>query len=167
MRKDTSLYAQGNLLREASAAGVLAERLAFSFKFPNRDYVPFRALADLMVDNQAYNAHTTGADTLWAGVPQVLTASRHLAGRASAAFASALGSVNMVAPSLRAYEDAVHTLGTQPARLWALRRKLLEMREHGPLFDLRRLAQGQHRLANAMWSVHAAGYQPMHVVAAR
>ena len=27
------------------------ERLAFSFKFPQADYVPFRALADLMVDS--------------------------------------------------------------------------------------------------------------------
>ena len=34
-----------------------------------------------MVDNRAYNAHTTGADTLWAGVPAVLPLSRHLAGR--------------------------------------------------------------------------------------
>ena len=144
-----------------------APRLAFSFKFPQDDYVPLRALADLMVDNAAYNAHTTGADTLWAGVPAVLTASRHLAGRASAAFAHALGSSHMVAPSWRAYEDDISELGRRPARLWQLRRKLIRQRDAAPFFDLARLAQGQRRLASAMWGVHAAGKPPMHVIAAR
>ena len=56
-------------LAKGAALGVHTERLAFSFKFPQDDYVAFRALADLTVDNLAYNGHTTGADTLWAGVP--------------------------------------------------------------------------------------------------
>ena len=58
VRKDTSLYAQGNLLNEAAAAGVRSERLAFSFKFPQNDYVAFRALADLMVDTIRIHTHT-------------------------------------------------------------------------------------------------------------
>jgi protein O-GlcNAc transferase len=167
VRKDTSNFAQENLVAEAAAHGVRTVRLAFSFKFPQHDYVPFRALADLMVDNRAYNAHTTGADTLWAGVPAVVPASRHLAGRASAAFASSLGTANMVSPSLRAYEDTVHDLAASPRRLWTLRRRLMRMREEAPFFDLPRLARGQHRLASGMWAVYAAGNMPMHVIAAR
>ena len=34
VRKDTSLYAQDNLQSEAAGLGVHAERLAFSFRFP-------------------------------------------------------------------------------------------------------------------------------------
>ena len=120
-----------------------------------------------MLDNKAYNAHTTGADTLWAGVPAVLTASRHLAGRASAAFAGAIGSAQMVTPSWKGYEDTVSELGERPQRLWALRRRVMAMRESTPFFDLPSLAQGQHRLASAMWGVFAAGRPPMHVIAAR
>ena len=167
VRRDTSLFAEANLLYEASAQGIRVPRLAFSFRFPEKDYVAFRALADLMVDNRAYNGHTTGADTLWAGVPAVLTEGRHLAGRAGMAFASALGSTSMVAPTMRAYEDSVFDLGTQTLRLITLRRRLLHMREHAPFFDLPQLAQGQHRLAAAMWGVYAAGHLPMHVIAAR
>ena len=161
------MYASANLLLEAASRGVRTERLAFSFKFPQADYVPFRALADLFVDNRAYNAHTTGADTLWAGVPAVLPQSRHLAGRAATSFASALGAAHMVAPSWRSYEDAIAELGRRrnQARLWKLRREL-QRRTHRALFDLTRLAEGQHRLA-APWAVHASGRAPMHVIAAR
>ena len=167
VRKDTSMYAQGHLQLEAASHGVRTERLAFSFKFPTDDYVPFRALADLMVDNPAYNAHTTGGDTLWAGVPSVLTATRHLAGRASASFSHSMGLFEMVAHSWKHYEDHVHELGKRQKRLWALRKRLMKRRRESPFFDLDRLAEGQHRLASAMWGVHAAGRPPMHVIAAR
>ena len=42
-------------------------KIAFSWRFPEKDYVAFRALGDLAVDNLHYNAHTTGADAFWAG----------------------------------------------------------------------------------------------------
>ena len=73
----------------------------------------------------------------------------------------------MVTASMRSYEDTVYELGIAPARLHALRRRLLAMRTEAPFFDLDRLAKGQHRLASAMWAVHASGYLPMHVLAAR
>lgn len=167
VRKDSSTIAEKNLQAEAAALGVSLSRLGFAWKFPERDYLSFRALADLMLDNRLYNAHTTGADTLWAGVPAVALAARHLAGRASASFAHALGLASMVAPGLRAYEDSVHDLGARPERLHKLRRRLVDARDAAPFFDLDRLARAQQRLAHAMWGVHAAGYAPMHVIAAR
>ena len=93
--------------------------------------------------------------------------SRHLAGRASASFANAIGSSNMVAPSWKGYEDTVEALGRHPWRLWTMRERLIAMRETAPFFDLNRLALGQQRLASAMWGVHASGRRPMHVIAAR
>ena len=167
VRKDTSMFAEANLQLEAAALGIDTPRLAFSFRFGEKDYVPFRALADLMVDNRNYNAHTTGADTLWAGVPAVMIEGGHLAGRAGATFSSALGTASMLAESIRAYEDGTYLLGTGPARLHALRRRLLQKRGSAPFFDLARLARGQHRLATLMWGVYAAGLRPMHVIASR
>ena len=97
----------------------------------------------------------------------LVTASRHLAGRASASFASAIGSAHMVAPSWKDYEDMIHALASHPRRLWAMRRRLMAMRHTAPFFDLDTLAAGQQNLANAMWGVHASGRPPMHVLAAR
>lgn len=73
----------------------------------------------------------------------------------------------MVTTSMKSYEDTVYELGMTPARLHALRRRLIAMRTVAPFFNLDRLAEGQHRLASAMWGVHASGLLPMHVLAAR
>jgi hypothetical protein len=91
-------------------------------------------------------------------VPAVVLAARHLAGRASASFAHALGMSLMVAPGLRAYEDHVQELGSRQKLLWCFRRRLLHMRDHAPFFDLERLARDQERVARAMFEVHAAGH---------
>ena len=84
-----------------AALGVRLRRVVYAWKYPEEDYVAFRALADLMVDNRLYNAHTTGADTFWAGVPAVGLAAQHLAGRATISFARALGLGSMIAGGLR------------------------------------------------------------------
>ena len=167
VRKDSSFYAEANLLQEAAASGMHTGRIALSWRFPEQDYVAFRALGDLMVDNRNYNAHTTGADALWAGVPMVALEARHLAGRASSSFARALGVASVVTVSMRAYEDVVLDLGVSRQRLWHLRRRLLHMRDHAPFFDLDLLAQDQERVARGMLAVFDAGLAPMHVLAAR
>ncbi len=177
VRAGTSELAAMAIASESAALGVNAHRLGYSLRFPEKDYVPFRALADLMLDNFAYNAHTTGADTFWAGVPAVVSEHRHLAGRATSSFASALGEAGMVARTLRAYEDTVAELGARRSRLWQLRRRLGSKLKTAPFFDLERLAVGQERLAAGMWEVQAAarhaaarggrGGQTMHVIAAR
>ena len=167
VRKDSSRIAEMNIRAEVASRGLGLGRVAFGWKFPERDYVPFRALADLAVDNRLYNAHTTGADTLWAGVPTVAFEARHLAGRASASFARALGLSNMIAHSLRHYEDQVADLGRFSERLWQLRRRLLEARHSRPFFDLDGLAKSQARNAHIMWEIHAAARTPMHILVAR
>jgi predicted O-linked N-acetylglucosamine transferase (SPINDLY family) len=167
VRRDSTTIAERNVAAQLSARGVGRARLAMVWKMPEPDYIPYRALADLMVDNVRYNGHTTGADTLWAGVPAVALNGRHLAGRAAASFLGSLGLSLMVAPSWRAYEDAIAGLGANHHRLWRLRRMLLERREAAPFFDLARLARSQERVAYGMYHVVAAGRRPMHVLAAR
>ena len=38
-----------------AALGVRLNRVAYAWKYPEQEYVAFRALADLMVDNRLYN----------------------------------------------------------------------------------------------------------------
>src|SRR5258708_25015477 len=65
--------AMANLWREARARGVAPERLVFAPRLPRaEDHLARLRLADLFVDTLPYNAHATGCDALWAGLP-VLT----------------------------------------------------------------------------------------------
>ena len=65
-----------NLRKEAEARGVAPERLIFAPMLPTDLHLARLPLADLFLDGLPYNAHTTGSDALWAGVP-LITQTRH------------------------------------------------------------------------------------------
>ena len=52
MRKDSSEIAEANVQLHVAALGVRLRRVVYAWKYPEEDYVAFRALADLMVDNR-------------------------------------------------------------------------------------------------------------------
>ena len=52
-----------------------------------------------------YNGHTTAADALWAGVPMLTLPGAKQIGRTAAGFAVALGCNDMVAASVKEFED--------------------------------------------------------------
>lgn len=63
-------------------------------------------MADLFLDTPAYNAHTTGADALWAGLPILTVAGERMHQRAASSLLHAARCEhNLVASSLREYED--------------------------------------------------------------
>ncbi|EOD15246.1 hypothetical protein EMIHUDRAFT_119393 [Emiliania huxleyi CCMP1516] len=169
VRRGWAEHAEQSLRAQAAAHGVTG-RLGFVPKLPEADFIPARSLADLMVDNRWYNAHTTGADSLWAGVPAVALQGRGLASRASGSFLAALGLGYTVAPSWKAYEDLICSLASTPERLQLLRRRLLDARSDAPFFDLEGLARAQERLVHGMWRAHEASPASgpkMHIIAAR
>ena len=49
--------------------GALAHRLIITPFFKSDHHISIKALADVFVDNPAYNAHSTAMDTLWGGLP--------------------------------------------------------------------------------------------------
>lgn len=60
--------AEKNLTEFAAREGV-ADRILFSDRLPTDSYIDLLSSTDLFLDTFPYNAHTTGTDALWAGVP--------------------------------------------------------------------------------------------------
>ena len=102
-------------------------------------------LADLCFDTLPYNAHTTGSDALWAGVPLVTCRGQSFAGRVAASLLDAVGLPELVTDSSDAYEALIVGLANDPARLKSLRRKLADNRPSARLFDTRSLPAGISR----------------------
>jgi predicted O-linked N-acetylglucosamine transferase (SPINDLY family) len=99
------------------------------------------AAADLFLDTLPYNAHTTGSDALWAGVPVVTCAGRSFAGRVGASLLDAIGLEELVTDTLDDYERLARELATTPERLKQIRLKLAANRTRSPLFDISRYAR--------------------------
>jgi protein O-GlcNAc transferase len=93
------------------------------------------ALADLVLDTLPYNAHTTGSDTLWAGVPLLTCRGSTFPGRVAASLLQAAGLPELITETLVEYEALAVALAKDQARLAGLRLRLAENRASCTLFD--------------------------------
>lgn len=132
--------AEASLRREAAARGVDATRLIFAERWPSDEHLARHRQADLFLDTMPYNAHTTGSDALWAGLPLLTCPGSTFPGRVGASLLHAVGVPELIAPTPDDYEKLAIALAREPERLGQLRDRLAESRLTAPLFDTARFA---------------------------
>jgi predicted O-linked N-acetylglucosamine transferase (SPINDLY family) len=152
----------GNLRREARARGVSPDRLVFASRVPDpADHLARLRLADLFLDTLPYNAHGTACDALWAGVPVLTCMGKTFAGRVAASLLHAIGLPELVTASLPEYEQTALLLARDPARLSALKAKLMRNRDTAPLFDTARFTRDLEFAYTSMQERHESGMPPV------
>jgi len=150
--KDNDPVATANLRREAERRGVAPERLVFAPSLPDvADHLARQRQADLFVDTLYYNAHTTAADALWAGIPVVTCLGEAFAGRVASSLLRAVGLPELVTQSLADYEALALRLAREPGLLAATKAKLAANRLSMPLFDTARFTRNIERAYTTMW----------------
>jgi protein O-GlcNAc transferase len=142
-----------NLRAQAEARGVAANRLVFApFVERDEDHLARLRLADLFLDTLPYNAHATGSDALWAGVPLVTIAGASFPGRVGASLLQAVGLPEFIAASPDAYEELALRLARDPVALAGAKTKLAQNRATHPLFDTARFTRGLEAAYLSMWN---------------
>jgi predicted O-linked N-acetylglucosamine transferase (SPINDLY family) len=162
---DGNEQAKANLRREAQARGVDPQRLLFAPAVPPAVHQSRLALADLMLDTWPCNAHTTASDALWAGLPLLTLSGEIFASRVAGSLLRAVGLPELVTHDEEAYEATAVALLHEPARLAALRRRLVEGRLEHPLFDSARFTAELEALYLRMAERARAGLAPDHLPA--
>lgn len=157
---EDSEAAAANLRAAAVERGVAAERLVFATRIPNDVHLARHRLADLFLDTAPVNAHTTASDALWSGLPLITCAGRAFAGRVSGSLLRAVGLAELITGSLAEYEQLALSLARDPARLAALRTRLLEKRAELPLFDTPLFSRHLEAAYRHMWVTHREGRPP-------
>ena len=148
----SNAHAPRNLRREAEKRGVAGDRLVFAPRVPlNEDHLARVRLADLFLDTLYYNAHTTAADALWAGVPVLTCPGATFASRVAGSLLTAVGLPELIAGSLAEYEGLALQLARDPARLAGLRQTLARHRETFPLFDTDQFTRHLEAAFTTMW----------------
>jgi predicted O-linked N-acetylglucosamine transferase (SPINDLY family) len=155
--------ASRNLVREAVARGIPADRLIFAKRAPLADHLARHRHADLFLDTYYCNAHTTASDALWAGLPVIAKLGDTFASRVSASLLKAVGLPELVAESTEAYEALAVDLATNPDKLAKVRQKLADNRLSSPLFDTPRFTRNLEKAYEAVWSRYQAGLPPDHI----
>ncbi len=142
--------AKANLLAAAGAAGIDPSRLIFAGPAALPQHLARHQLADLFLDTLPYNAHATGCDALWAGLPLLTQRGTAFAGRVCASLLTALGLSGLIAETAAGYEATALDLAQNPDRLKEMRQLLAQKRTTSILFDTPRLARELEALYEQM-----------------
>lgn len=164
--KETNGQLHDHVRREAEARGVAGERIVFARGVSYAEHFARLALADVFVDTWPYNAHTTAADALWAGVPVVTVYGNGFASRVAASVLNAAGLGELAFATADEYRRAILALALEPGLLAQYRAHLETQRLVLPLFDTRRYTREFEALLQRMVDRWRAGLAPEHLPAA-
>jgi protein O-GlcNAc transferase len=147
-----SPLSQENLRKEAAARGVDPSRLVFAQRVPLvEDHLARYRQADLFLDTHPYNAHTTCADALMAGLPVVTCMGGAFPSRVAGSLLHAAGIPELVADSLEAYEALALALARDPQRLAGLKAHLRATQATSALCDADAFTRNLEAIYTAMW----------------
>ncbi|KAH1083296.1 hypothetical protein J1N35_023057 [Gossypium stocksii] len=147
----------------AVAQGVQPEQIIFTDVAMKHEHIRRSALADLCLDTPLCNAHTTGTDVLWAGLPMVTLPLEKMATRVAGSLCLATGlGEEMIVNSMKEYEERAVSLALNRPKLQALTNKLKAARLTCPLFDTARWVRNLEKSYFKMWNLYCSGQQPQH-----
>jgi predicted O-linked N-acetylglucosamine transferase (SPINDLY family) len=149
-----------NLRGEAERLGIRPDRLVFAPQLDLPEHLARHRLADLFLDTLPYNAHTTGSDALWAGLPILTCLGKSFAGRVAASLLNAVGVPELIATSLEDYEALALKLAREPPLLASIKAKLADNRDRYPLFDTPRFTRHIEAAYVTMWERQQRGEAP-------
>jgi predicted O-linked N-acetylglucosamine transferase (SPINDLY family) len=153
-----------NLKAGAETHDVSRQRLVFApFIASPAHHLARMSLADVFLDTLPYNAHSSAADALIAGVPVLTTPGRTFAGRVAASLLHAAGLPELVAPSLEDYERLALELARDSVVLTELKARLRRALTTQPLFDTARHTRHLERAYVMMWERQQDGRPPAHI----
>lgn len=142
--------ALANLKLEMGAAGMdQAKHLAVTAKRSRSDHLKVAPACDFHLDSPDHNAHSTGLDGLWAGVPLLTVPGERFAARVGASIVGAMGLSwrhNPTVFSFKEYEDYGALLGRNATHLAGLRKDVRRARTESPLFDTKGWARSYERM---------------------
>jgi len=147
----------GNIARHAKMHGVSPERILFAPDRPTDQHLARMQLADLFLDGLPYNAHTTGSDALWAGVPLLTRRGTAFPGRVAASLLHAAGLPELVTENAQAYEDMAVRLAGDPPTYQQVKSRLSR---NCPLFDTDLFRRNIEAAYLRMWEMWLAGERP-------
>ena len=147
----TSDVAIQNLKKEALARSVEPSRLVFATREPTRaGHLSRLRLADLFLDTLSFNAHTTAADALWAGVPVLTMKGNTFASRVAASLLNALDMNELITHSLEEYYKVALEIAVYPEIASSIRVKQAQNRHTKSLFNTEQYVKDLESLYQSM-----------------
>lgn len=157
---DYGHHANARLRDAARVRGVDPNRLVFSPALPHLQHLARYQLADLFLDTNPYNAHTTASDAIWAGCPVLTRPGETFESRVAGSLNHHLGMPELIARDDKAFIDTATRFGNDRSVLAALRGRLASQREKSGLFDMQAYAEDFAAWVRALHERSGTGLPP-------
>jgi uncharacterized protein (TIGR03032 family) len=152
--------AMHNLKAEAQLRGIDGERLIFAPRLLQEEHLTRHIWIDLFLDTLYCNAHTTGSDALWMGIPFITCPGETFAARVGASLLTAVNLPHLIVNSLAEYEQLAVQLATNSAKLQELKDYLHSHRRQLSLFNTARTVQHLELGYEMAWQQFQSGKAP-------
>lgn len=126
---------QGVFRREAEAVGVSGSRIHFTRGYSEEEHLLIKGAADVFLDTPSYNAHSTGTDALWAGIPMLTLPETKMGSRVAAGLCHAVESPHLIARNEEDYLQLMIAVGRRPQILRRIKDQLGLTKAKSRLFD--------------------------------
>jgi predicted O-linked N-acetylglucosamine transferase (SPINDLY family) len=160
----TSDLVDCNLRQAAEKHGMDPARLIFAPFLPRDKHLQRLQAADLFLDTDRYNAHTTTSDALWAGVPLLTVPGQTFASRVAASLLRAAQQEEGILTSWDQYVPRAVHMARHPEALALLRAQLRSAPEQLPIFDTPGLVAALETAYATMWQHFESGHSPEFIV---
>jgi predicted O-linked N-acetylglucosamine transferase (SPINDLY family) len=125
-----------NLKLEADKLKVNSDRIIFANKLESsEDYLASYKLADLFLDTFPYNAHVTGCDALYSGLPILTLCGESFASRVGASLLNTLNMNELITYSETEYVNKAYNLSINKKKITELKQELLNPFTISKLFN--------------------------------
>ena len=157
-------YFKANIAAEFEKRGLDRSRLIFAKRVElMADHLARYSLADLFLDTNPYNAHTTAVDSLKAGIPVLTIMGQSFASRVSASLLNAIGLPELITTNQEDYEALAIELAMNPQKLLEIKLKLINNRLTTPLFDTPLFAKNLEAAYTKMYDHYQNDLKPENI----
>lgn len=132
---DCNPLAKVNLRHEATSAGIDQSRLIFAPRTSIEAHLERQSHADLFLDTQPYNAHTTASDALYMGLPVLTCMGDTFPARVAASLLQAIDMRELICDSLQRYEEKALFFATNQIELTHIKQKIIAKKTASNLFN--------------------------------
>ncbi|MBT5229402.1 MAG: tetratricopeptide repeat protein [Methylococcales bacterium] len=137
---------QNNLILNAEEQGVDKSRLIFAPRVPRPEHLQRQQFADLILDTQLYNGHTTTSEALWMGIPVVTLQGKSFPSRVASSLLKAINLTETITHTIEDYQATAVDLANNPEKLNALKKTLKHNKHTTPLFQTNAFTQHLEQL---------------------
>ena len=124
-----------NIKNEAYLRGINPNRIIAAKRMNLPEHLARHRCADLFLDTNPYNAHTTASDALWAGLPILTLMGNSFPSRVGASLLNAIELPELITKSNEEYVNKAIELAKNPQKLVVIKIKLMKNKLTTALFD--------------------------------